>query len=674
MRSTLDCTAGAPRLRVDGRLVTPLTFRSFRPQQRYVEEFSQLGVRIVNCQVSGNLCSLGVPYNLYGPVWTGPRQYDDGPLHRQMADLQAWSGGRYVLQMIDLNPPAWWLAAHPDQADPFVELAEMASSTAWRTDAADYLRHLLTVCERDWGEQIIGYALLGGRTHEWFCSQDERDTPLKVAAAAAALGAPWPSRDERLATADGQFRDPLQQAAAIAAWRWHSQQIADLLLHFAATAQEVVQHRKLLGSFFGYLLQFGSGQLLWGGHAAAQRVFGSPDLDFYLCPANYNHRRSDQVSSFMMPVDSLRAHGKLALLEFDHITPTALEQVDGHLIPGQGSKLATVDEAAGVMARDACLALAKGHGLWWFDMFGGWFDHDRFRAVVDQTQRAAEELLAAPYCSVAELAVAVDPDSIALVDGRGSLLRDLLCGQVDGLGRGGAPYDIYLLDDLLDPARDTSRYRLLLFLNCFRDTPALRRAVARLQPGRTLVWLHAAGYAGPDGLAVAGCRALTGLPLERVASVQSVTVGDRRYGFGQPQSPGLLVSGAAALEVLGRTPDGRPGLVRQAVEGGAVVHSAVGPLPGWLLRELAGAAGVHGWVDDDQPLYVSNQVLGLHSPTGGVRRVRLPGPERLRPLLASRPGGLADLPTLLAQPVSGGWEVAVELLPWEARLFAREPA
>ncbi|MBI5833926.1 MAG: hypothetical protein HZB16_16660 [Armatimonadetes bacterium] len=672
MITRLDTTLGHPRLLVDDRPIAPVTFRSFRPQQRYVAEFAALGVDIVNAQVSGNLCSLGVPYSLYGSAWTAPGTYDFTVVDRQMADLEAWSGGQLVLMMLDLNPPEWWLAAHPGHANPFTDLGEAASSPAWRADAGAYLAAVLAHCEARWGQRIAGYALLGGRTHEWFCHRDATDQPIKVEAAERALGRPWPSRAERESVfAQGQFRDPA--SPAVDAWRFHNEQVADLLLHFARLAQGVLDHRKVLGAFFGYVLQFGSQQLLFGGHLDCERVFASADLDFFLCPANYHHRRADQVSSFMMPVDSLRRHGKLALLEFDHITPSAVTHVEGQPIPGQDSRLADFDQASGVMGRDACLALAKGQGLWWFDMFGGWFDDDRLRSVVRQAQTAAESLLDQPYRSVAQVAVVVDTTSLLYVDQRGSLAQSLLLRQLDGLGRMGTPYDIVFSGDLLDPDWSADAYRLIYFPNLFAPSAKLRAAVKRLRGAdRTLLWAYAPGFVAEDGLSVEAMAELTGLHFAQVPAVRSVRVGEHDYGFAADQQPGFVAVTTADLDVLGRTPDGHAGLVEGRLGDSRVAWSAVGPVPGWLLREIAQRAGAHIYCDDDHPLYASNQVLGLHSPTALTRRVWLPERRSLRPLLSTRAAGRAGLLTAQRDGGTGRWYVDVPLEAHEARLLAWE--
>lgn len=673
MQVDLDRRLGRPRLRRGAdQYLAPLAFRSFRPTAANVGDFARAGTRIVALQVSGNICSLDVPYNLYGGCWSGPGEYDFAALHRQMADLRQWSAGADILVLLDLNPPAWWLASHPGHPDPFSSIGQVASSPAWRADAAGYLTAVLTECEARHGDAVLGYALMGGRTHEWFALADDGDCPIKLAAWQARRGAeePLPTPAERLDTfADGRFRDPVAQRQVCDYWHWYHDQVADLLLHFAATAQGVLEHRKLLGSFYGYLLEFEGQRLLEGGHLALDRVFRSPDLDFFLCPSSYQHRHPDGVSAFMMPIDTLRRHGKFIFLEFDHITYTAVTHVEGHGIPGHRHVLPDDDTACGVMGRDFIMSTCRGQGLWWFDMFGNWFGTPAMQGFAARAQHVAEALLDRPYRAVADACVVVDPWAMLYHSSRNQQGRALLNSQLDGLGRAGFAYAIHSLADLLDDSFDLSPFRLVAFLNAFRDLPELRAVVRRIYAaGGTVLWLDAPGYVGADGLGTASMEGLTGLRFERLEALEAVRIGAETQRLTVPLSPAFAVASQVGDEVQAWAADGLAAMLRRRVAGGWAAFSSVAPMTGGQWRYFAQAAGCHLYAADDAPVYLTSSLLGVYSAGGGDRTITMPGPERLELLLSSR-----DVPVGDGLDTDAEGRVVLSFSPTEARLYRRLP-
>jgi hypothetical protein len=96
---------------------------------------------------------------------------------------------------------------------------------------------------------------------------------------------------------DGVFRDPVADATALRYWRFHHEIIGDAIVYFAKKAQEVLQHRKLLGLFYGYLTQLNSERLLQEGHLGYDRVWSCPDIDMIYAPAKYGAPRSFVGSS-----------------------------------------------------------------------------------------------------------------------------------------------------------------------------------------------------------------------------------------------------------------------------------------------------------------------------------------------------------------------------------------
>lgn len=127
---------------------------------------------------------------------------------------------------------------------------------------------------------------------------------------------------EELTRTDGAFLDANEENVYTAR-RFHAETVADLLLCFAGEAQGVLQHKKLLGCYFGYLLHLGGEYLYNSGHLAYEKVFLSPDIDMISSPSCYHYRKLEDSSAFMLTQKTLDARGKLYFLEFDHITHIA---------------------------------------------------------------------------------------------------------------------------------------------------------------------------------------------------------------------------------------------------------------------------------------------------------------------------------------------------------------
>jgi hypothetical protein len=112
---------------------------------------------------------------------------------------------------------------------------------------------------------------------------------------------------------------------------------AAAIVYFCRKAQEVLQHRKLLGLFYGYLTQLNSERLLQEGRLGYERVWSCPDIDMICAPAKYGTPRSfEGASGYLLTVDSLDLHGKLVFHEVDHATHIARDTVEnGRKIPAE---------------------------------------------------------------------------------------------------------------------------------------------------------------------------------------------------------------------------------------------------------------------------------------------------------------------------------------------------
>ncbi len=645
LQARLVAQGGMRKIEINGKLFEPLAFRSFRPEERNIREFYDAGLRLMSPLHTGLNCTLDVPYSKFGEIWKGPRQYDFAAFDRQMELFLKHAPDAYLNVMLQLDSPAWALKAHPDWSNCYWNLVEMAGHAPWRAETAEFLQDLLRYCEAKYGDRVFAYTLFCGSSCEWYTNSQGRgrpeaairEHPLKTACYREFTGDPgarMPPLEELHRTSHGAFRDPVADAASLRYWHFHHEIIGDTILYFCRKTQEVLQHKKLLGLFYGYLTQLDGKRLLEEGHLAYERVWRCPDLDMVFAPAKYGAPRSfEGASGFLTTVDSLALHGKLTFHECDHTTFIAPQTVEnGRRIPGADSKLKDAFQTRMVLRREFAMTQVKRTALWWFDFFGGYYYDPELMKEVANLVRVQQRLKDVPMRSVAEIAVFGDVGSMYHAQAFSPLANDLLVQPPDELARLGAPYDIYNFSDLDHERLPLAQYKLCIFLNAFLVPPAQREFIrAKLQAGgRTLLWLYAPNYIQPGGFSaggfsVDGISEITGITVAaRKGDDSLVQSGNERFGFSKKLTPLFEVRDKAA-QVLGTyVSDGAPALASKKLAQHTSVYCAVGHLPAGVYREIARAAGVHIYYEGRDPVYINNRLFGIHMQGDAAPMLTLP--------------------------------------------------
>lgn len=567
-------------------------FRSFRPDSATMDAFGTAGVKVHCIFPANTLCSLAVPYSLYPPVWLGPDRYDFESLDRQIAQVLDASPGAKLICMIDLNTPDWWVRAHGRQSgcvDSFYELGRVLATDRWRKDTRTFLETFLRYTEAAHGDTIIGYILAGGCTTEWQdCSWGEESVSRRAAwrqwmqnrGKADPVDIPPASVREHIS--HELFRDPVEDGLAVDYWKFCHWLNAETIEYFARAAHDITQHRVPVGVYYGYVLEHARNRLLYEGHLEYDRLFRSDALDFFIAPASYSGRPMGGGSGFMQCLASIRHHGKGYVLEIDHRTPTANAKVaEGVILPGYKSGWPDAASTIAGLRREFCLALTSGTSLWWFDMFGDWYAGEGVMDSIAQMRGLWERLAAPGQAPASETALIIDAESLYYLDGRSAFASELLSAQRDGLGRIGAPYDILSFADLEDV--DLSRYKLVLLPGLFVVDDAKKKLLEDkvFRGGRVVVWVRA---------------------------------------------PGIITNGRydpAHVEALSGIPAGVPELTSKDMGDWISVLSPRANLPASTLRTLAAGAGVHLYIDTEEPVFATANLLAVHTGTGGPHTVHL---------------------------------------------------
>jgi hypothetical protein len=666
---------GAPALHIYGQPRSGMTWATYTPSVEVFGDFTRAGVNLFT--FSGTPTEAG--YGLSRTVWVAPGQYDYSEFDRRMQMVLEANPHAFVFPRLYLHAPAWWSKLHPDDVVledrgdghpvPLVHAAGKPApswaSEAWRRDTVEGLRRLVEHIETaPYADRVIGYHLASGTTEEWMmwganenqwvdyspaCLKAFRrwleeaygnDQRLRAAwgdPAVTLATATIPPRDRRASTRLGWLRDPATEQAVIDFYRFNSDLVADTIRHFAKAVKDLTHREKVVGVFYGYLLQLcGEQRQQNAGHLALGRVLASPDVDFVCSPTSYAFRQlgGEGTSHFMSLLGSVQLHGKLWFDENDIRTSLSGGQV------GEWGRPA--DMAGDVLQQDKELANCLVHGAaqWWFDVGGNRYNHPALLSRIGELNAKADEALRLDRSPADEAALVVDERSLCSLRVGDPLGGWLLVAQLPALQRIGAPVGHYLVTDL---PRVGNR-RLFVIPTSFAPTPADRRAIDALKrDGHVLVFLGAPGIYRDGRVDLRGMFDLTGIHLElsnepaplrvTLSKGHALTEGlaGQTYGVDHRASPVCRAADPAAT-VLGTLHDGRPGLVLKELGTWTAVYSSAPLLPAPLLRRLAQHARVHLYVDTDDVVWASRDLVAVSVQRGGTRTIHLPRAADVRDL------------------------------------------
>ena len=167
---------------------------------------------------------------------------------------------------------------------------------------------------------------------------------------------------------------------------------ASAINYFAKELKEYINNEQVVGVFYGYSAFVGNN--LYGLHGL-NHIIDSPYIDFFSSPCAYDDVRRLGVDwGDMIPVDSLKLHGKLAFIECDirtYLTRRLHDSRPGRyseefygLTDDNGNKTVwcgpeTRDLSVSALRKTFAHQLTKSSGVWWFDMWGGWYNDKKTR-------------------------------------------------------------------------------------------------------------------------------------------------------------------------------------------------------------------------------------------------------------------------------------------------------
>jgi len=597
-----------------------------------------------------------------------------------------------LVPRIPMNPPEWWRAAHPDEVmqweDGHPVAAAVPASPLYRHDAAERLSALIAHLEEKFGDHLAGYHPVGQNTGEWFYEDtwkhalngyapaDRRewrlwlknrygtDDTLRRAwndASAALDAASVPSPAARHAAPAGIFRDPATEQALVDWTEFQQEAMADCVRAIAKAARQASAGRKLVLFFYGYLHEFGAvaNGPATSGHYALRRVLDSPDIDILCSPISYFDRGLGGNAPSMSAAESVALAGKLWLNEDDTHTYLATGTP-----PGSRDHVTTLEATNAELTRNVAEEALRNFATWWMDLtFTGWFRDRRMWLQMKKLAALDDALLQSPTPFRPEIAAVVDAPAMWHVAAGGQVVAGPCVSEARAsLGRVGAPYGQYLLDDV---TAGKVKAKLYVFLNAWSLTADQRTRLRESARGGVCVWCYAPGYFDGDSASLDATQPLTGFRVQRVDQTKAwATPAAAGTGLGLHQAFGLQRSVAPLFsvdahpdEILFTYPDGSAAVaLRKSVDGQASLFVGAPGLTSELLRLAARQAGVHLFTDTDANVYANGPFVAIHASEDGPIGLHL-----------RNQGPVVDV--LSGETVGAGPEVVLPLHRGETRVL-----
>ena len=585
---------------IDGKHYVPAAFRSFRPTPANVSAFYRSGLRLFQMQCSGLKNTWNLPYSNYGPAWVGDHKYDFSALDRQMEMFMKFAPEGYFMLMVQLDMPEWWRRENECVWDSYYQLGEAILEEKWISDACDYLQAFIRYAEETYGERVFAYSFSAGTATEWFDDAGRGDVSERKAA------------DYRLKTGDPDAVIPTKEQIHSTSFpslrgddspvykyqKYCSDLTPNLILRFARAAQEVLEHQKILGLFFGYsdLPQRWQNQVGTNGY---EKVWASDDIDMLFAPASYMSRKPEDAATYQYAVDSIGVNNKLYLHEIDH--HTYLSKYPSETFRMMQCDYEDEETTIKVLRRELCATIVKGGSLWWFDMQGGWYASPGLEQEIRHQMSILEELYKFPHQSVSEIAFFIDPMSYLRMHDEKSMTVDCVRNNRNNLHHCGAPHDCYNLSDIT--RIDLSQYKLCIFLNAIEISDEVKAVLKEKLQDTAKVWLYAPNWA------TGGSDEVCSVRLREMDNPEAkVRYGEEIFGFADPISPMYAVDDADA-EILAYYTDGTPACARKNND----IYIPVGNVPSDLWRDIARAAGVHIYSDTPGAFYADSRLIARQS-------------------------------------------------------------
>jgi len=572
-----------------------------------------------------------------------------------------------IIPRFYLHPPLWWLEENPEVKIQFSDgkcSRISIASKKWREYVKTSLKEFIRHCETKYGNHIIGYHPTILNTGECFYERTWEpiysgfEEPLKKGFAkwlrdkyitVNNLRSAWkdnkitfdkinlPTVKQRANSADGYFRDSVNDKFVIDFYEYKNFLVADTIEFFAKIIKKETKRNKIYVTFYGYTFELAAipKGIQLSGHLALKKLLKSDNIDVICSPISYSNRRPGGLGAFMSAVDSIRSAGKLWINEDD--TRTYLCANPERYIFGD---IKTVRDNLWIYNRHFARIFPRRMGTWYMDLFGkGWLNSADLWNHIAKLKNIYQSQLNVTSSWNPEVSVIIDERSPLFLACNNRLVNPLYSGFGSQLYRMGTPFNLYLLSDILDGTVKLSKVNI--FLGAWYLKKDERTNLISALENKTAVWFYGAGYIDETGFSKENISKLTGFSFKeshnknpQIKFVKNNTWNYKLTGktfkprlFGgmditnvfqtyEQDIPNGYKNQWAIKKKKNITPlavfdDGTIGLAATKHAGFESVYCGITGLPAQFLRNIIRNAGVHIYVDSDDSVEADSHFLSI---------------------------------------------------------------
>ncbi len=478
LKSKIIFSNGKPMVDINGELYPPLAYTTYFDECGKWSEFINSGYRMFFINISFT----DLPINNssgFTPFRTGVFDSDIpdySDFDEIVSSIISECPDAFIFPRINIAMPQKWLKENPyETVITNSGVRESLYSDLFKKDGADLLKKLVShIRSASYAHRIAGYQLCGGTTQEWihhdlFGSYSEMGMEKFKQWCLEKYGI----KNIRIPTRE-DLDKPILTEEVKKYYEFCNDEPTKTIEHFARELKEFINNEQIVGVFYGYSAYVNN--TLWGLQGLSH-IIDSPYIDFFSSPCAYDNRRHLGADwGDMLAVDSLKAHGKIYFVECDirtHLTRRMQDSRPGKypddkylLYDSNGNKTVwcgpdTLEESISAIRKAFAHQITKGSGIWWFDMWGGWYHHKDIMNELEQMKRICDK---AKHKSVdglpkSEVVMFIDEKAYCSIE-RGNNLLDTVNHHRIALSFSGIPYDMCLVEDA---EKVTDKYKAVIF-------------------------------------------------------------------------------------------------------------------------------------------------------------------------------------------------------------------